>query len=166
MLQRLRNCSLNSPQPVFPVKLRIDRNLGCAGRPLLLIAGSGATLGIWTPDLLKTLAERRKVIIFDNRGIGLSTDSAEAEHTADSYAESTVNLIDALGLDQPDVLGWSMGGFITLAIAVKYPDRVHSIVLASTSSGGLLGMLIIEQHMLSVAAVLAQCFEDLCALSS
>ena len=109
-----------------------------------MIAGSGATLGIWTPDLLKTLAQERQVIIFDNRGIGLSTDSAEIEHTADSYAESTVNLIDALGLDWPDVLGWSMGGFITLAIAVKYADRVHNIVLTSTSSGGLLGMLITE----------------------
>lgn len=126
-----------------------------------MIAGSGATLGIWTPDLLKTLAQERQVIIFDNRGIGLSTDSAEAEHTADSYAESTMNLIDALGLTQPDVLGWSMGGFITLAIAVKYADRVHTLVLASTSSGGLLGVLISEQQMLNGSVVHAQCMAEL-----
>lgn len=107
-----------------------------------MVAGSGATLGIWTPDLLKTLAEDQQVIIFDNRGIGLSTDSQEAEHTADSYAESTVGLINALGLDQPDILGWSMGGFITLTIAVKYANMIHNVVLASTSSGGLLGMML------------------------
>lgn len=114
------------------------QQLCCEGRPLILVAGQGATLGVWTPDLLKNLAQGRKeVTIFDNRRIGFSTDSDEEDElTVESYAESTVDLIDALALDQPDVLGWSLGGFITLTIAVNYGGMVHSVVVADTSSGG------------------------------
>ncbi len=63
-----------------------------------MVSGQGATLGIWTPDLLKTLAAGRQVTIFDNRGIGYSTDAdPEEENTILGYADSTVDLIDAWG---------------------------------------------------------------------
>ena len=102
-----------------------------------MVAGQGATLGIWSPDLLKTLAAGRQVTIFDNRGIGFSADSDEAEEsTIEGYADSTVDLIESLGLDQPDILGWSLGGFITLALVANQPDVVNHVVLADTSSGG------------------------------
>lgn len=52
-----------------------------AGRPLLMIAGQGATATVWTPDLLQTLAQGRQVTVFTNKGLGLST---EAEETQDS----------------------------------------------------------------------------------
>ncbi len=55
------------------------------------------------------------------------------------YADSTVDLIDALGLEQPDVLGWSLGGDIALSIAVNYADMVNRVVVADTTSGGVLG---------------------------
>ena len=59
------------------------------------------------------------------------------DFTPTGYAESTVDLIEALQLDQPDILGWSLGGFIALTIAAEYPDMVSHVVLADTSSGGL-----------------------------
>lgn len=102
-----------------------------------MVSGQGATLGIWTPDLLKTLAAGRQVTIFDNRGIGFSTDvDPEEESTTLGYAESTVELIGALDLDQPDILGWSLGGFITLTLATSFPEAVNRVVLADTSTGG------------------------------
>lgn len=55
------------------------------------------------------------------------------------YADSTVDLIDALGLEQPDILGWSLGGDICLYIAEFYADMINRVVLADTTSGGLLG---------------------------
>ena len=58
---------------------------------------------------------------------------------AAGYAESTVDLIDALGLEQPNILGWSLGGFITLSIAVDYADMVNQVIVADTTSGGKLG---------------------------
>lgn len=110
---------------------------GSTGRPLIMVSGQGATLGIWTPDLLKTLAAGRQVTIFDNRGIGYSADAdPEEEHTISGYADSTVDLIDALGLEQPDILGWSFGGFITLMIVTSFPEAVNHVVLADTSAGG------------------------------
>ncbi len=102
-----------------------------------MVSGQGATLGIWTPDLLKTLAAGRQVTIFDNRGIGFSTDADPAEMaTVEGFADSTVDLMDALGLEQPDILGWSLGGIITLTLVANYPDMVNRVVLADTSSGG------------------------------
>ena len=53
----------------------------CAGRPLLLIAGQGATATVWTPDLLQTLAQGRQVTVFTNRGIGLSQDLVETQNS-------------------------------------------------------------------------------------
>lgn len=47
-----------------------------------------------------------------------------------------MELIDALRLEQPDILGWSLGGFIALSIVVHYPDMVSHVVLADTLAGG------------------------------
>ena len=55
------------------------------------------------------------------------------------YADSTADLIEALELQQPDVLGWSLGGFITLTLVETYPELVNKMVVADTSSGGVLG---------------------------
>lgn len=81
----------------------------------------------------------------DCTGTGMSvpdTDPAQAQ-TVDGFALSTVQLIRALELDhdQPDILGTSFGGYVALTIAVDYGDMVNHVVLADTSSGGLLGKL-------------------------
>ncbi len=76
-------------------------------------------------------------------GTGMSvpdSDSAQAQ-TVDGFASSTVQLIRELELDQPDILGTSFGGFVALTIAVDYADMVSHVVLADTSSGGLLDKL-------------------------
>ena len=102
----------------------------------MMIAGQGATLSIWTPDLLKNLAAGRQVTIFDNRGIGLSTDTTTEPYSIGLYAASTVDLIEALGLEQPDILGWSLGGLIAQSIAVENGDAVSHVVLTDTTSAG------------------------------
>ena len=64
----------------------------------------------------------------------------QAKHSGSAgYADSTVDLIEALELEQPDLLGWSLGGDISLYIAEFYPDMVNRVVVADTTSGGLLG---------------------------
>ena len=125
-----------------------------AGRPLIMVSGQGATLGVWTPDLLKTLAAGRQVTIFDNLGIGYSADAdPEEDNTVLGYADSTVDLTDALGLEQPDILGWSLGGFITLTLVTSFPEAVNRVVLADTSAGGqgnalLIGTFCVHQRLL------------------
>jgi pimeloyl-ACP methyl ester carboxylesterase len=107
------------------------------GRPLVLIAGFGLTAAEWDPALVDDLAAHRKVVIFDNRGVGLSTGSLR-ELTVTEMAEDTARLIRRLGLRRrPDVLGWSMGGYIAQELALHHPRRLRRLVLAGTDPGGL-----------------------------
>ena len=84
---------------------------------------------------------------------GLQAPASAARIPAD-YAESTVDLIDALKLEQPDILGWSLGGYITLSLVETYPDMINRVVLADTSAGGLRGNL---WHMLMHENSLCPC---------
>lgn len=79
-----------------------------------MIVGLGCTKSTWTPDLLKSLAASREVVIFDNRGSGRSSDKEGLDKLSiESMASSTLDLIDALDIKQPDVLGWSMVRAVT-----------------------------------------------------
>jgi pimeloyl-ACP methyl ester carboxylesterase len=102
-----------------------------------LIAGLTTTQQIWSPDLLRAVAATRKVVIFDNGGIGASYDSdGPGNLTITSYGESTLELIAALELDRPDVMGWSLGGFIALWMATNAGEAINHVLLASTGSLG------------------------------
>ena len=68
-----------------------------------------------------------------------------------------MDLIEVLNLQQPDVLGWSLGGFITLTLAVNYPELINKIVLVDTSSGGL-GKLLCTQLLVSIWLLAGQAF--------
>lgn len=71
------------------------------------------------------------------QGIGQSTDvSGIVNYTLTDYADSTNDFVEALGLDAPDVVGWSLGGAITLTTALKYPGIFRKLVLADSGPGG------------------------------
>lgn len=104
------------------------------GHPLVLICGYGVTMAEWDPAFVERLARGRRVVLFDNRGIGNSTGSVQGLTVA-KMADDTVGLIRALKLRKPDVLGWSMGGYIAQEVALDRPRLVHRLVLASTDPG-------------------------------
>jgi pimeloyl-ACP methyl ester carboxylesterase len=105
-----------------------------SGPPLILISGYTATMESWDPRFVDALAERYRVVIFDNAGVG-RTQALPAPLTIDAMANQTSALIDALGLGRPDVLGWSMGGTIAQALAVLHPAQVRRLVLCATFPG-------------------------------
>jgi 3-oxoadipate enol-lactonase len=103
------------------------------GRPLLLICGLGNDLSSWSlqvPDL----ARRYRVISFDNRGSG-HTDAPDQPYSIRMMADDTAGLMDTLRIEKAHVLGVSMGGYIAEELAMSYPGRVTSLVLATTSVG-------------------------------
>jgi pimeloyl-ACP methyl ester carboxylesterase len=104
--------------------------------PLLLINGSGATLDTWDPLLLSGLDAGRRVIAFDPRGMGGSTDTRTNRLTVEEMADDAAALLRALRIKRADVLGWSLGGFVAQALAIRDPLAVRRLVLASTSAGG------------------------------
>lgn len=106
-----------------------------SGEPLILIMGFSSAMDIWDPILLNNLSSQYRVIIFDNRGVGNTTDSG-AEFSIPLFARDTVGLMDALNISRANILGWSMGGNIALELAVDFPDRVNKLVLYAADPGG------------------------------
>ena len=105
-----------------------------SGPPLVMLMGTGSTMAEWDPALVALLAERHRLILFDYPGVGLSGPWRGA--TFDDLARTTAALMDEIGIDSADVLGWSMGGFVAQRLAIAQPARVDSLVLAGTNPGG------------------------------
>ena len=111
------------------------RDLGPrSGTPVIFLNHLAAVLDNWDPRVVDGIASQHRVITFDNRGVGASegrTPSSIAE-----MAEDAVAFIRALGLDEVDLLGFSMGGFVAQVIAAEHPDLVRRVILAGTGPAG------------------------------
>ena len=106
------------------------------GPPLVVLNGFGATSADWDPAFLDRLASSNELILLNNRGIGGSTDDGQSFAIA-KLATDAAHVIESLGIERANVMGWSMGGFIAQALALNYADRVDKLVLLSTDSGGI-----------------------------
>ena len=109
-----------------------------SGPPVLLIMGLSFTHEMWfriTPALLRA---GYRAIVFDNRGMGRS-DTPSGPYTMCEMAWDAVSVLDAAGVESAHVIGASMGGMIAQELAIRYPARVKSLLLGSTSYSGLFG---------------------------
>lgn len=104
------------------------------GVPLVLFNHWGAVLDNFDPAIIDGLAQTRRVITTDYRGIGGSGGSAPL--TVGEMADDAIQLIHALGLETVDVLGFSLGGFVAQDIALKAPDLVRRLILTGTGPAG------------------------------
>ena len=105
-----------------------------SGPPLVMIMGFAGTMETWDPRLVDALAHHYKVVTFDNAGVG-GTSALRSPLTIDAMANQTSALITTLGLEQPDILGWSMGTMIAQALAVLHPTQVNRLVLCAAYPG-------------------------------
>ena len=106
------------------------------GKPLLMINGFVSTMSMWDPALIEKLAKNHQVILFDNRGAGMSTDTKENNTTIPQMADDAAGLIKALGFEKADAIGWSMGARIAQQLVIRHPDAVGKIVFAAPNPGG------------------------------
>jgi len=107
-----------------------------SGPPLLLIAGESSSMVEWGPFLPRRLSRRFRVTMFDNRGVGYSSDQPARQLTIELMADDSAHLLDALGIRKALVVGWSTGGEIALTMAVRHPGKVSALVTSGGTAGG------------------------------
>ena len=106
-----------------------------SGPPLVLIMGYRLNSRAWPLDFIDGLAKQRTVILFDNRGTGLS-DKPTNGYALSNMAKDVCGLLDHLDIARANVLGYSMGGAIAQELVCNHPERVASLVLCATLCGG------------------------------
>jgi pimeloyl-ACP methyl ester carboxylesterase len=106
--------------------------------PLVLLQHFRGNLDNWDPALVDALASARRVVAFDNVGVGGS--SGTTPNVVEQMAHDAIAFLTAMGLDQVDLLGFSIGSFVAQEIALIRPRMVRRLVLASSAPRGAAGM--------------------------
>ena len=102
--------------------------------PVVFLTHLAAVLDNWDPRALDGIAAKHRVVTFDNRGVGASSGATPT--SIEEMARDAVTFIGALGLDQVDLFGFSMGGMIAQVIAQQQPQLVRKMILAGTGPAG------------------------------
>ena len=102
------------------------------GKPLVFIAGYGTNHIAWR-YVYPAFIDSYRVLLFDNPGSGRTRDRGETL-TTEAMADGAADLIDALELDNPHIIGHSMGGAIAQELAIKYPDKIDHLVIVNSCS--------------------------------
>jgi pimeloyl-ACP methyl ester carboxylesterase len=114
------------------------RDAGEGEIPLVLLQHFRGNLDNWDPALVDDLAAARRVVAFDNAGVGGSTGTTP--HVIDQMARDAIVFITAMGFTRADILGFSIGSFVAQEIALIRPDLVRGLVLASAAPKGADGI--------------------------
>jgi len=115
-----------------------DTGGGEGAVPLVLLQHFRGNLDNWDPALIEALATARRVVTFDNAGVGGSAGTTP--ETIGQMARDAIAFLAAMGISQADLLGFSIGSFVAQQIALTRPALVRKLVLASSAPQGAAGM--------------------------
>src|SRR5271168_873267 len=104
------------------------------GTPLVFIPHFRAGMDHWDPAVTDGFAASRPVILFDNAGV--SGSSGETPNTIEEMGDHAASFITALGISVVDVLGFSIGGYIAQALALRHSALIRRLVLVGTGPRG------------------------------
>ena len=110
------------------------RDVGSGTVPLVLLQHFRGNLDNWDPALIDALASHRRVVAFDNVGVGGT--SGTTPNTVEQMAADAISFLGAMEFDRVDILGFSIGSFVAQEIALTRPALVHSLILASSAPKG------------------------------
>jgi pimeloyl-ACP methyl ester carboxylesterase len=114
------------------------RDVGEGDVPLVLLQHFRGNLDNWDPALVDALASSRRVVTFDNTGVGATTGTTP--NTIEQMARDAIAFVEAMGFKRIDLLGFSIGSFVAQEIALIRPDVLRRVVLASSAPQGAAGM--------------------------
>jgi pimeloyl-ACP methyl ester carboxylesterase len=122
------------------------------GRPLILLHG-GLMSGEMFGPILPALAERHQVIVVDLQGHGRTAD-IDRPIDVRLMADDIAALIDHLGLQTPDVVGYSLGGGVAMQVAIRYPEKIRRLVAASANikRSAIYPEMLVQQGQVNAAA--------------
>src|SRR5712675_1176598 len=132
------NLFLDGIDPQYEAELKAS-----IGVPLIFNQHYTGTMDYWDPAVTDGLARDREVILFNNAGV--SSSSGEVPTTFEQMGANAIAFSGALGLQQVDVLGFSIGGFVAQEIALQAPDLVRKLIVDGTGPRGGQGMELIAQ---------------------
>jgi pimeloyl-ACP methyl ester carboxylesterase len=104
------------------------------GTPVVFLVHLAAVLDNWDPRVVDGLAAKHRVITFDNRGVGASSGSPAT--AIEQMAKDAITFIKAMGFEQVDLFGFSMGGMIAQEIVLIEPRLVRKMIIAGTGPAG------------------------------
>ncbi len=114
------------------------RDQGEGDVPLVPLQHFRGNLDNWDPALIDELAAERRVVTFDNVGVGATTGTTP--NTVEAMAHDAIAFLGAMDLQRVDLLGFSLGSFVAQEIALIRPDLLRRVVLASSAPQGAPGM--------------------------
>lgn len=124
------------------------RELGATdGVPLVLLHHFTATIDDWDPRTVDGIAAERRVVLVDNRGVGGTPGRVPT--SVEAMAADVVAFLAALGEEQVDLLGFSLGGFVAQVVATTHPELVRRLVLTGTGPSGLPGVGRLNRRLLT-----------------
>jgi pimeloyl-ACP methyl ester carboxylesterase len=114
------------------------RDLGAGDVPLVLLQHFRGNLDNWDPALVDALAADRRVVTFDNVGVGATTGRTPS--TIEAMAHDAIAFLEAMEFQRVDLLGFSIGSFVAQETALIRPDLLRRLVLVSSAPQGAEGM--------------------------
>jgi pimeloyl-ACP methyl ester carboxylesterase len=115
-----------------------DVGTGTGTAPLVLLQHFRGNLDNWDPALIDALGSERRVIAFDNVGVGGTKGTTP--NTIEQMAADAISFLEAMEFDRVDILGFSIGSFVAQEIALTRPASVRNLILASAAPKGAAGM--------------------------
>jgi 3-oxoadipate enol-lactonase len=120
---------------VFADGVRLHYYVVGSGSPLLLLPGVGGSGESWRQEMIDLLAVKFSIIVYSPRGTGMS-DKPNDSYNLEVFADDAAKVIEGCGRGQANILGFSMGGGVAQALAVRHPELVKSLIICASGALG------------------------------